>query len=310
MSKRMLFIFNPHSGKAQVKQRLYEIVDYFVKDGFEVIVHPTQEKLDAKRMVKEYANQCELIVCSGGAGTVNEVVDGLMDSEIRPVLGYIPTGTVNDFATSLKLSKNIEKATIDILEGEPFACDIGGFNREYFTYVAAFGAFTDVAYETPQQTKNMLGRMAYIFEGVKRLGNLQSYLMRVEYDQGVIEDEFIFGMVTNAKSVGGFKGLSGKGVKMNDGLFEVCLIKMPKNPIELQMIINALVTREINRDYIYSFRAAQLKLFSEDVVPWTLDGEYGGSETEVLIQNYKQAIQIIRPRKHKAKTDETALTKS
>lgn len=299
MSKKMLFVFNPHSGKAQVKQKLFFIIDSFVKGGYQVIVHPTQEKLDAKKMVKKYAKRCDVIVCSGGDGTVNEVVDGLMECEKRPLLGYIPTGTVNDFASSLKLSKNIGKAVHTVVEGDSFACDVGGFNDEYFTYIAAFGAFTDVAYETPQQTKNILGRMAYILEGMKRLGNLQSYHMKFESEEQVIEDDFIYGMITNSTSVGGFKGLSVKGVKLNDGLFEVFLVKMPRNPIELQMIINALFTGEINPDYMYSFRAGEIKVSSEIEVPWTLDGEFGGACQEARIVNYKQAIEIIVPKKNK-----------
>lgn len=293
MSKKMLFVFNPHSGKAQVKQKLFQIVDIFVKNGYQVTVHPTQEKMDAKRMVKKFAKRSDIIVCSGGDGTINEVVDGLMECEKRPPLGYIPTGTVNDFASSLKLSKNIMKAAQAVVDGKPYPCDVGGFNDEFFTYIAAFGAFTDVAYETPQQTKNILGRMAYILEGMKRLGNLQSYHMKFEYEEQVIEDDFIFGMITNSTSIGGFKGLSGKGVKLNDGLFEVSLIKMPKNPFELQMIVNALITGEANLDYMYSFRAAKVKVSSELEVPWTLDGEFGGAWKEAEIVNYKQAIEVI-----------------
>lgn len=290
--KKLLFIFNPWSGKAQVKQKLFDIVDRFVKAGYQVTVHPTQEKLDAKNVAKKSAKKFDIIVVSGGDGTVNEVVDGLMECDKRPLLGYIPTGTVNDFASSLKLSKNIMKAVDDILQGKPFACDIGSFNEEFFTYVAAFGAFTDVAYQTPQQSKNMLGRMAYILEGMKRLGNLQPFSMRVEHDGQVVEDSFLFGMVSNSISVGGIKGLSGKGVKMDDGLFEICLIKMPKNPIELQMIINALLAKEPN-EYVYSFRSGEIHFYSEAEVPWTLDGEYGGSKKEVVIRNHMRAVSIL-----------------
>jgi diacylglycerol kinase (ATP) len=290
--KKLLFIFNPWSGKAQVKQKLFDIIDRFVKAGYQVTVHPTQEKLDARNVAKKSAKKFDVIVASGGDGTMNEVVDGLMECEKRPLLGYIPTGTVNDFASSLKISKNIMKAVDGILQGKTFACDIGSFNEEYFTYVAAFGAFTDVAYQTPQQSKNMLGKMAYVLEGMKRLGNLQAYPMRVEYDGNVIEENFLFGMVTNSTSVGGFKGISGKGVKMDDGLFEVSLIKMPKNPLEMQMIINSLLTREPN-EYVHSFRSGEIHFYSETPVPWTLDGEYGGSIQQAVIHNHKQAISIL-----------------
>jgi len=297
----MLFIYNPHSGKAQLKNQLSNIIDLFVKAGYVVTVHPTQEALDARRMAKENSGHYDLIVCSGGDGTINEVVDGVMEcgADARSVLGYIPTGTVNDFASSLKLSKNVLKAAENITVGTPFSCDIGSFNQEYFTYIAAFGLFTDVAYQTPQQTKNMLGRPAYILEGMKRLSSIKPYNMRFETDEQVIEDEFLYGMVTNSVSVGGFKGICGKHVKLDDGLFEVTLIKMPKNVIELQAIINAVIKRESNPEYMYSFRTAKLHVTSEEAVEWTLDGEFGGSEVEVWIENHKQAVQIITTPKEK-----------
>lgn len=293
MKRKLLFVFNPHSGRAQLKNKLVPILDLFVKNGYEVTVHPTQAKLDARHIVMEIASQYDLLVCSGGDGTINEVVDGLMEIEQRPDLGYIPAGTVNDFASSLHISRDMLKAAELAMTGEPFACDIGGFNQDYFSYVAAFGLFTDVAYQTPQQTKNILGRMAYILEGAKRLSNVSSYRIKIEHDNGVIEDDFIFGLVTNSTSVGGFKGYRGAGVKLDDGMFEVSLIKTPQNPLDLQMIIGALMVKEINKDFIMTFRTSKLKLISEEEVPWTLDGEYGGTEKEVEIVNHRQAIRII-----------------
>ncbi len=298
MDQTLLFIFNPKSGKAQVKQKLFDIVDCFVKAGYQTIVHPTQEQHDARKIVRECAQKVDLIVASGGDGTINEVVDGLMELEPqkRPLLGYIPTGTVNDFASSLKLSKNILRATYDILEGQPFACDVGSFNDEFFTYVAAFGLFTDVAYETPQQSKNIFGRAAYILEGIKRLGNIQAYPMCIEYDNGAaIQDSFILGMVTNSVSIGGFKSISPNDVSLDDGLLEVTLIKQPKNPFELQMIIDALLKQNEDSEYIYLFRTSKLKITSEVEVPWTLDGEYGGTEQKITIENHHKAIRIITP---------------
>ncbi len=297
--KKMLFIYNPLSGRAQLKNKLNDVIDLFVKNGFEVTVHPTQDKLDAMNQVKNRAQNFDYIVCSGGDGTINEVVDALMQIDERPIIGYMPTGTVNDFASSHKLFKDIIKSANTVVSGEPYAFDVGKFNEEYFTYIAAFGAFTEVAYQTPQQSKNMLGRQAYILEGIKRLANLKSYKMKVEYDEGQIEDEFIFGMVTNSNSIGGFKGISGRGVKLNDGLFEVSLIKVPKNPYELQMIINALLKREPDKNYMYSFRTSKIKFMCDENVEWTLDGEYGGSEKEVVVQNIQQALSILRPKKEK-----------
>ena len=291
--KKMFFIYNPHSGKAQIKNKISEIIDLFVKNHYEVTVHPTQEREDALHMVEQKSGEYDMIVFSGGDGTVNEVVSGLMKTGRRPVLGYIPSGTVNDFAASLHIPRDLRKAAHLIVEGMPFDCDIGGFNDKYFSYVAAFGIFTDVAYQTPQHFKNILGKTAYVLEGAKQLYNLKSYHMTVCYQDKVLEDDFIFGLITNSTSVGGFKGYRGKGVKLDDGEFEVSLIKAPKNPIEMQIIISALLQKEINQDFITTFRASELKIVCDEEVSWTLDGEFGGSYTEVSIQNHCRAIRIM-----------------
>jgi diacylglycerol kinase (ATP) len=291
--KKLLFVFNSRSGKAQIKSKLLDMIDLFVKNGYEVTAHPTQAQQDALELVQENAPEYDMIVCSGGDGTVNEVVSGLMSVADRPLLGYIPAGTVNDFASSLHIPKDMLKAAHLAMEGTPFSCDIGGFNDRYFSYVAAFGIFTDVAYQTPQHFKNILGRTAYVLEGAKQLYNIKSYHMAVEYNGQVMEDDFIFGLVTNSTSVGGFKGFRGKGVKLDDGVFEVSLIKTPKNSIELQMIVSALMQKVINQDFITTFRTSELKLTCSEGVPWTLDGEYGGTHKAVRVQNHRQAIRIM-----------------
>ena len=183
-----------------------------------------------------------------------------------------------------------------IVEGQNFGCDIGGFNNDIFVYCAAFGLFTNVSYETRQDMKNMLGHMAYILEGMRRLPGIKSYPMKVEYDDQVIEGDFIFGMITNSLSVGGFKRITGKYVQLDDGEFEVTLIRRPANPVELNMIMAALLNRNINTDLMYCFKASSLKISSEEEVAWTLDGEYGGKHTETVIQVYKQALQIRVPK--------------
>lgn len=295
--KKMLFIYNPFSGRAQLKNKLNDVIDLFVKNGFEITIHPTQKKLDAVEKVKKRAKSFDYIVCSGGDGTLNEVVDGLMQINAKPIIGYMPTGTVNDFASSHKLFTDIMKSANTVISGEPFEFDVGKFCNEYFTYIAAFGAFTEVSYQTPQQIKNILGKQAYVLEGIKRITNLKSYNMRVEYDDGVIEDEMIYGMITNSDSIGGFKGLIAKDVKLNDGLFEVSLIKTPKNPYDLQMIINAFFKKEADGEYMYSFKTSKVKISCDTYVEWTLDGEYGGSMKEVTIKNIPKALSILRPKK-------------
>lgn len=291
--RKLLFVFNPFSGKGQIKSKLFEIVDQFVKSGYEVTVYPTQKPQDAMELVKERAGEYELVICSGGDGTLDEVVTGMMCRENKRPIGYIPAGSTNDFASSLGFPRSMEEAAEAAVNGIPFACDVGEFNGDYFVYIAAFGLFTDVSYATSQELKNRIGHIAYILEGLKRLPTIQSYHLQVTWEGQTIEDEFIYGMVTNSTSAGGFKNITGKNVQLDDGLFEVTLIRMPKNPIELNEIIASLTNLIDNTDSIYTFKTGSLQIKSLEEIPWTLDGEYGGTHSEVEIRNQKQAVQIM-----------------
>lgn len=291
--KKLLFILNPHAGKAQIKGRLLQIVDLMVKNGYDVTVYPTQAKRDALKMVQKRAEEFDLIVCSGGDGTLDEAVSGMMLSGKKVPLGYIPAGSTNDFANSLKIPKDMVKAAEIAVNGQKFACDIGMFNKKPFVYVAAFGLFTQVSYKTRQEWKNILGHAAYLLEGVKSLTEITSYHFRVECEGKTIEDEFIYGMITNSNSVGGFKNMTGKNVLLDDGMFEVTLIRMPKNIVELNAILGSLTNLIDDTDLIYSFKSDRITFLSEDNVSWTLDGEYGGSLNEVTIRNIRQALEIM-----------------
>lgn len=288
----MLFVFNPKAGKGKIKTHLLDIVDIFSSHDYEIIIRSTQAPRDAYEKAKEYANSVDMIVCSGGDGTLDEVVTGIMEADSSVPIGYIPAGSTNDFANSLFMPKNMTKVAEMIMEEELYHCDIGRFNQKTFAYVAAFGLFTDVSYETDQDLKNVLGHVAYVLEGVKRLFDIKSYHMKVTSDEVQAEDDFIVGMITNSRSVGGFKNLTGKNVDMNDGLFEVTLIAHPKNPLQLQEIITALVMAEDNTDLIYSFKTKKLTIESDEEVPWTLDGEFGGDHSYVDIENRHKALNL------------------
>ncbi|MDR1018463.1 MAG: YegS/Rv2252/BmrU family lipid kinase [Lachnospiraceae bacterium] len=294
--KKLLFIYNPTSGKGLIRLKAFDIIDLFTKNGYDVIAYPTQSYKDAEKKVLEYDGaDIDLIVCSGGDGTLDEVVTGMMASEHKKTIGYIPAGSTNDFARSLKIPLNIMKAAEVAINGTPFPCDIGRFNKGIFVYIAAFGLFTDVSYQTDQAAKNVLGHLAYVLEGAKRIFNVPSYKLRVTFEDGVIEDEFVFGMVTNSRSVGGFKGMVGKKIMFDDGVFEVCLIKTPKNPIELQEIIGSLLLASPNSKHMYIFKSGHLEIESEEDIPWTLDGEYGGSHEKVVIKDQNKAVSIMVP---------------
>ena len=291
--KKLLFVFNPLSGKALIKNYLFEIVNTMVKADYDVTIYPTQCAGDAKEKVMQEAEHYDLVVCSGGDGTLDETVTGIMNCGKRIPLGYIPAGSTNDFATSLGIPKDMVEAAAAAVQGTPFACDVGNFNGDTFVYVAAFGLFTEVSYKTSQEWKNVLGHAAYILEGIKNLHEIPSFLMQVEFNNCCIQDEFIYGMITNSTSVGGFKGMTGSDVELDDGVFEVTLIKKPKNPMELNEIIASLVNLVDDTNMIYSFKARSVKFTAKQEIPWTLDGEYGGDHREVEIKNLQQAIDIV-----------------
>lgn len=295
MKKKVLFVFNPHSGKAQIRAQLFEIIDTMVKADYEVTIYPTQASGDAIGKVEHEAGAYDLIVCSGGDGTLDEAVTGMMRRTEKVPLGYIPAGSTNDFATSLGIPKDMVKAAQNAVCGKNFACDVGEFNGDYFVYVAAFGLFTDVSYKTSQEWKNVLGHAAYILEGMRSLHDIPSYLMQVECSDMHMQGEFIYGMISNSTSVGGFKGMTGKDVLLDDGVFEVTLIKKPRNPMELNEIIASLINLVDDTDMVYSFKTDEVRFLSKQPIPWTLDGEFGGDHTEVVVRNLCKAVEIIVP---------------
>ena len=302
--KQMLLIINPRSGREKIRLKLLDILDAYTGAGYQVQVHVTQKALDARDAVLRYGAKKDLIVCSGGDGTLNEVISGIMELEKPISLGYIPAGSTNDFASSLKLPKQMMPAALNAVNGSPYAIDIGHFCEDrYFVYVAGFGAFTAVSYLTPQDKKNLLGHQAYILEGVKSLASIKSYSMKISCPEETLEGEFIYGMVTNTVSVGGFKGLVNQNVALNDGLFEVLLIRTPKTPLELSGIVTGLLMREEeNSDLVYKFKTNALTIHAQEPVDWVLDGEFGGTRTDVVIQNLPQQIMILCPPSSRGQT--------
>ena len=427
MKKRLVFIYNPNAGKAKIKNKLSDIVVEFAGRGYEVIVLPTGRRGDASECDKSYAasGEVERIVCSGGDGTLSEVIKGVLSSGCRMPVGFIPAGTTNDFSYSLKIPKQPLEAAAQAASGEPVPSDVGEIDGKSFIYTAAFGLFSDVSYDTPQNMKNVLGRIAYLLRGVGSLHNVKSYRMRVEFCEGsgskeqeagtwtdtepvkeeiagetesseartgekpvnmepadklsageaespaaradaesedrlsageteslaarvdvepveklsagetesvaartgaepmeklsagkaesiatwtdvesadepsagglrVTEGEFICGMISNSDSVGGFKGIMGKGVQFDDGIFEMVLIRRPHNLIELTNIINELLSRKLSSENIVYARVSEVHLSCEGELPWSLDGEYGGDMPQVHIHIRKQAVDYVR----------------
>lgn len=294
--KEMLFILNPSAGKTHIKDRLFDVISAFSQADYRVTVYPTKQPLDGRNIVISEGNDYDLIVCAGGDGTLDDVVTGFMMSKSSIPLGYIPCGSTNDFARSLGIPLETMPAVTNITSGHPFAIDVGSFNKEdYFIYVAAFGAFTEISYSTDQQIKNMFGHAAYIMNGIRSLNSVTTYQVTIRYDDQEITDNFVYAMITNSLSVGGMRNVVvADDVKFDDGFFECLLIKAPTNPLELQSIINSLLISEVNEKYMYCFKAARVEITSEEEIPWVMDGEFGGNHKEVVIENHQKALNIIR----------------
>ena len=354
--KKILFIFNPVSGRSQIKNNLMEIIEILSGADFKVVCYATKASGDARRIVREREDDYLYIVCAGGDGTLDEVVSGMMESRDKPFvpIGYIPAGTTNDFATNLHIPSDMRMAAEVIAHGKTFRCDLGRFNRkDYFTYVAAFGVFTGTSYQTPQELKNQLGHFAYILQGVSELGKMRAYHMHVKaieakevgnrknsaydistYDvfeedgrkdadytkdvgslQNVraagragsrkkakeriidIEDDFAFGMITNSRSIGGIPNITGPDVDLQDGLFEVTLIRLPRNPLEMSEIVMALGNTEIRTEMVTTFKTSRITFSCEEKIDWTRDGEYAGGHKRVTLENIPGQLRILVPEK-------------
>lgn len=300
MRSKMLFLVNPKAGQQELRMHLMDMIDVFTAGGYDVTVHTTQSPGDLTGWIAAHGQEFDRIVCAGGDGTLNEAVTGLMQLEDRPPLGYIPGGTVNDVAHTLGLSREPVKAAQNIISGSPIAIDVGNFcGDRWFTYVAGFGAFTDVSYETPQAEKRMLGRLAYLLNGAKTLSGIRPIPMRMHVDGRVIEDEVLLGLVCSTTSVGGFRPKTPviKGVSLDDGLSEVIVVKNIASIQDLNGIGTLLTKREFDPKYFYTFQTDHIRFEFPTAVKWTLDGEFGGALNSVEIHNVHRAVEIIVPNK-------------
>lgn len=292
--KKMLFVMNPYAGTRKANRYLAEIIAIFNRAGFDVNTYMTGGQGDAIPYVKEHAGGADVVVCCGGDGTFNETISGLLQAGVDIPVGYIPAGSTNDFAASLKLSGNILQAAQDIVEGTPMRYDVGRFGQRYFSYVASFGAFTKASYTTPQNIKNLLGHTAYVLEGIQEISQIRPEHVRLELDDEVVEDDFLFGAISNTTSVGGILTLDPKQVDMCDGAFEVMLVRAPRELGELGECLRALQKQEYNCSMITFRSARRIRIFASDTMDWTLDGEREPGHAEVEVENLHTAVQILR----------------
>lgn len=358
--KKILFIFNPVAGRSQIRNYLLDIIETLSAADYEVVCYPTTKQGDARRIARERMGDYLYIVCAGGDGTLDEVVSGMMENPDKPFVpvGYIPAGTTNDFASSLRIPTDMVQAARVVAHGRTFRCDLGQFNdKDYFTYVAAFGLFTGTSYQTPQELKNQLGHFAYILQGISELGQMHAYQMHVralvpqdedvpaEYvvkepgtenlatedlptdqlpaentvpdnpvqENPAIEDlpaedpagkwiefdgEFALGLITNSRSIGGFQNITGQQVDLQDGLFEVTLVRMPKNPLEVSEIIMSISNPDMHSSMVESFKTSRISLICDEQIAWTRDGEYGGSHKQVDLRIRPGQLRILVPEQY------------
>jgi len=294
----MMLLVNPAAGRTTSKTVLGTVVETFCLGGWHPTVYFTTGPRTASELTRRYAPAFDRMVCLGGDGTLSDVISGLMQlpPEARPPLGYIPMGTANDVASTLDIPRGRPlEAALDVLNGHQMPYDVGRINgEEYFTYVAAFGAFTEVSYSTDQEMKNALGRAAYLMDGLTRLPKLKSYHTRIEYDSGVIEEELLFGAVSNSTSVAGMIKLDKRVVALSDGKFELLVVRPPKTLADLRSIVNGLIYQDYTGSSMSILQTSHAKFTFEEPVPWTRDGENGGEHTVVEIENLKRAVDLIR----------------
>ena len=292
--KKMLFIMNPFAGQKKANRYLPEILLMFTQAGYEIITFMTTGTGSAAKMAELRSRDVDLVVCCGGDGTLNETVTGIIRAGATTPIGYIPAGSTNDFASSLKLSGNVLQAARDILEGQPVAYDVGKFGERYFSYVASFGAFTKSSYTVPQNIKNALGHTAYILGGISELSQIKNEHIRMEIDGQVVEDDYLFGAICNSTSIGGILTLDPKRVDMGDGLFEILLVRAARNLTEITECIQAVQTQEYNCAMITFRSAKSVKIQADPTMLWTLDGEKEEGHAELTVENLHHAIHLMQ----------------
>lgn len=279
-----------------MRGELLRVIETLSAGGYDISVYPTKCRGDAtKRIAAIKENEFDIIVVCGGDGTLNEAITGLMTSKIRCTLGYIPSGTLNEWSAGLQISRSIPQAAKDILSGGEIDLDIGMFGEKYFSYTASFGAFTEASYSAPQDIKNVLGQAAYFFEGIKSLGNIKPIHLKFVCEEREIEGDFLFGAISNSMSVGGIVKFSEAAVRLNDGLFEVMLIRNPENILKFQSVVDGILRQDLSRDGIEFFHTKEITVIGGDDIAWTLDGEYCAGSNKVTVKNIPSALHLITP---------------
>ena len=292
-SKKLLMIVNPRAGRNKSRGPLFDAAAIFSGAGYLLSIHSTTSRPGDAAEAAAAAGDYDAVVAVGGDGTLNEVVTGLMELESPPPLGYLPQGSTNDFAASLRISGNPAEAAAAMVESVPRRLDVGRWDRRRFIYVASFGAFTRSSYTATQAAKNALGHFAYILEGMKDLNSLRPYRIKLTADGEVLDGEYLFGAVCNSTSIGGLMRLDPERVVLDDGKFELLLIPNPRTAADLQNLVLALLNQEYDSQGVVFRHVSAVHLETEEELPWSLDGEYAPSLPVVDIENCRQALEVL-----------------
>lgn len=292
--KKMLFILNPIAGMRKANKVLTDILGVFNRSGWTVETYVTAQQGDGKAQVLARGKDANAVVCCGGDGTFNEVLSGVLEAELDVSIGYIPSGSTNDFATTLGLPTDPMEAAKRVVDGQAQSLDVGEFNGRYFSYVASFGAFTKASYSTPQSIKNALGHTAYLLEGIQELSQIRKVRVKMELDGETVEDDFLFGAVCNSTSVAGILTLSPDRVDLQDGKFEVLLVRAPKDLSEIAECIQAVQKQTYDCRMLTFRSASEIRVFADPDMTWTLDGERQEGAEQIRIRNLHMAAKVIR----------------
>ncbi len=295
MKKNLLLIINPNSGKGNVKKKIKKLIQNFEKLDYVINKVYTEKGVSIKDKVEKYLNETDLIVCCGGDGTLNETINMIVNLDIHKPLTFVPLGTMNDFSKILGISKKTLFSVRKDKDLKLINSDVGEFNGRYFNYVAAFGAFSEVSYETPQRLKNLLGKLAYFMIAAKYITRIKPYDVKIEYDGKVEEGQFIYGAISNSRSIGGFKWYKKVDLKLDDGKFEMLFVRKPRGPIKFINTLILLLRRKYKEPYFIYAQTGNVKITTKEDVKWTLDGEGMDGTKEVAIKNINKRVTYAIP---------------
>lgn len=290
--KKVLVLINPNSGKKNSKESVLDALNLFSANNYQMEIYLSQKPMDVTRYIEENGERFDVVAVFGGDGTLNEATNGLMKLKHKPVISYFPTGTMNDFGTNFGLTNDMKQCANIACVGHIESFDVGKMNSHYFNYVAGFGAFCNVSYETKQELKKQIGNLAYIIKAIHEIPNLHPYHVKMNLDGKVFEKNLMFGLIINGNRVAGFEMVEQADNTFKDGLFDIILVEHTPNPLELYNYPLGVLHPELNMKYVERYQAKSIIIESQEKLAWTLDGEEGEEILVARVENISQALQI------------------